>query len=95
MRESILHELYFGNITPWERSYVRTREYTALAKKIDSIIMDLQKLLSPEEYGKFEEIQNLRAQVAAIEDTDLFKYSFCLGALLMMEVMNFKNRICD
>ena len=37
MRESMLHDLYFGEISPWERAPVRTREYKELTRKIIDI----------------------------------------------------------
>ena len=59
MRESMLHNLYFGEINPWERAPVRTREYKEITGKIAGIEAHLKSLLSPEDCDKFEEMQNL------------------------------------
>ncbi|MCI8844407.1 MAG: hypothetical protein HFF08_09885, partial [Oscillospiraceae bacterium] len=47
MRESMLHDLYFGEIRPWERAPVRTREYKELTRKIIDIWEYLKDRLSP------------------------------------------------
>ena len=84
--ESILRELYFGNFRPCERERVRDPEYVALTKKIDSIVVYFGDVLSPEEYAKFTEMRELQAQANLFEETELFEYAFCAGALLMLDV---------
>ncbi len=91
MKESMIHELYFGRISPWERERIHTREYSELNKKIDDIVAHFKNLLSPEEYARFEEMQNLRAQTDIIDDVTLFEYSFRLGALMMIDIFGFKE----
>ena len=49
-------------------------------------------LLSPEDYAKFEEMQNLRVQTDIIDNVDLFKYSFCLGAMMMMDIFGYAEK---
>lgn len=91
MRKSMLQELYFGRISPWERKRVHTQEYHALTKKIDGIVVHFKNLLSSEEYAKFEEMQTLQAQADIIDDVNLFEYSFCLGAALMMDILSYED----
>ena len=87
----MLHELYFGNVSPWERKRTYPPEYTEITKKINEIVVHFKQLLSPEEYAKFEEMQNLRVQTDVIDNANLFEYSFCLGALMMMDIFGFKG----
>ena len=47
MRESMIHELYYGNISPWERRRIRDPEFAALTDKIDKIVTHFETLLSP------------------------------------------------
>ena len=89
--ESILRELYFGNVRPCERERVRDPEYVTLIKRIDSIIMYFGDLLSPEGYAKFTEMRELQAQVDLLEEVELFEYAFCAGALLMIDVFGHKG----
>lgn len=89
MRESIVRELYYGNISPWERKRVYTPEHTALTDKIDDIVEHFKNLLSPEEYKKFAEVQELAAQVDADDVVDIFEHAFCLGVLLMIDIFGY------
>lgn len=91
MRESILQDLYFGKIRPWERKRVHTQEYSVLTQKIDDIVVHFKNQLSSEDYARFEEMQDLQAQTEIIDDVDLFEYGFRLGALMMIDIFDFKQ----
>ncbi len=91
MKESMIHDLYFGRISPWERERIHTQEYSELTKKFDDIVAHFKNLLSSEEYARFEEMENLRAQTDIIDDVTLFEYSFRLGALMMIDIFGFKE----
>ena len=65
MRESMIRELYYGNVSPWERRRVYSPERIALADKIDDIVQHFKNLLSPEEYKKFAEMQELESPTLA------------------------------
>ena len=90
--DSILRELYFGNINPCERERVHAPEYTALTKKIDEIDVHFKKLLSREEYDKLQEMLGLRADADLFEEAALFEYAFSTGALLMLDVFGYKKK---
>ncbi len=92
MKESMIHDLYFGRIRPWERERIRTREYSTTIKKIADIDEHFKDLLSPEEYAKFTEMQNLQAEIDLMEDVELFEYSFCAGARLMIDIFTYKGQ---
>lgn len=91
MSKSIMYDLYFGNLAPWERRRAQSPAYALISKKIYDIDEHFQKLLSPEEYKKFEEMQDLKASMDEIENADLFQYALCMGILLMIDVFNFKE----
>ena len=91
MKESMIHDLYFGNFSPWERERIRTQEYSTITKKIAAIVEHFKNLLSPEEYAKFAEMQNLQAEIDLIEDVELFEYAFCAGSRLMIDVFKYKG----
>jgi len=92
MKESMIHDLYFGSFCPWERARIRTQEYSTTAKKIADIAEHFKDLLSAEEYAKFTEMQNLRAEIELMEDVELFEYAFCAGARLMIDVFTYKGQ---
>ena len=90
MKESMVHELYYGNFSPWERRRIRDPEYTALIDKIDDILAYYKKLLSPEEYKKLEELQDLQGRANSIQDAELFAYAFCAGVQLVIDVCGYQ-----
>lgn len=87
----MLRELYYGNFSPWERSPSRDPELTELTRRIDAIVTHYENLLSPEEYKKFEEMQDLQARADLIQEVELFEYAFCTGALLMMDIFKYQG----
>ena len=92
MSKSFMYDLYFGNLVPWERGRAKDPAYTPLTRKISDIKVHFQKLLSSEEYEKFEEMGNLQAQTGTIEDVDLFEYGFSMAVLMMIDVFGFKEK---
>ncbi len=91
MRESLLNDLYYGKIVPWERPRVCTHGFEEISDKIIDIEKHFKNLLPPEEYEKFEELQSLRGQAASIESAELFEYAFSTGVLMMIEVLHYKE----
>lgn len=92
MKESMIHELYYGNFSPWDRECIRTQEYRTTTKKTADIVEHFKNLLSPEEYAKFTEMQNLQAEIELVEDVELFEYAFCAGVRLMIDVFTYKGQ---
>ena len=93
MRKSMLRDLYYGNILPWERKRVQDADYNLLIRKIEEIEVQFRNLLSPEYYEKLEEMKNLQAQAEAIEEAYLFEYAFCMGALMMCDIFDYRENI--
>lgn len=92
MRElSMLQELYYGNIRPWERMRIHTHEYKTLSDKTDGIAEHFRSLLSPEEYEKFSEMQEMQMRLHAMDEVDLFEYAFRTGALLTIDIFNYEG----
>lgn len=85
MKESMVREL----LSPWERKRVYPPEYIALTDKIDDIVQHFKNLLSPEEYKKFSEMQELESRVVVEDEVDLFEYAFCMGARLMIDISGY------
>lgn len=91
MRESIIRELYYGEISPWERRRTLDPKFTALSEKIEDIVTHFKELLSPEEYKKFEEMQSLQVQAGIVQEEELFEYAFCTGVQLMIDVFKYER----
>ena len=91
MRESILNDLYYGRINPWERPCVCTHEFKEISKKIIGIEGYFRNLLSPEEFARLEELLELRGQAESIEIANVFEYAFRTGALMMIDVFCYEE----
>ena len=89
MRESILDDIYYDRISPWERLCVRTREFKEISDQIIALEEHFRNLLPPEEFEKFEELRGLQGQADDIESANLFGYAFRTGVLMMIEVFNY------
>jgi hypothetical protein len=82
---SVLHDLYYGRISPWERRPARNGESRELGRKIaDERRYFIQKL-SPDDCQRFQELENLYTQFSDLEQADAFSYGFRLGLCLMAE----------
>lgn len=91
MNKSILHDLYFGRLVPWEWDHTQAPGYTTLAEKVSQIGDYFEDRLSSEEYEKLEKLQDLEAELGEIANEDFFQYGLCMGILIMTEVFRFRD----
>ena len=82
----ILHDLYRGRYTAWERKIVRSDENIALVKKIESEKQYFVQKMSIEDSKRFDELDNLYIQSSDCEQEDAFAYGFKLGMMLLCVV---------
>jgi hypothetical protein len=82
VKHSLMHDLYLGRLVPWERGRSQDPDYTPLQRKISDIKTHFEKTLPPEEYKRFQELENLYAQSASIEDVDVLEYGMSMGFCL-------------
>ena len=92
MKRSMMHDLYFGHLVPWERGRSQDPDYTPVNRRIGDIKEHFRDTLTPDEYQRFEELGNLSAQSSSIEDVDIFEYGMSMGILLMLEVFEFREK---
>ena len=71
---SFAKSLYYGQISPWERSRPKDPEYTRISHKINDIQTHFRGILSTEEWERLEELGNLYARSLSIENADVFSY---------------------
>lgn len=88
----MIHDLYFGNFSPWERERTHSREYHTTTQKITHIDEYFKNLLSPEAYAKLAEMQDLQAEIELMDDAELFEYAFCAGAQLMIDIFTYQRQ---
>ncbi len=83
----VLKELYWGNISPTERSVRPGSDYKKASLEICKQLDLFLESLTPEEKQQWEAIDVLRNNLATMAEEDMFIYGFRLGARMMMEVM--------
>ncbi len=86
--KSILNELYYGRIVPWERGIPKTPEYKEANKDINKEKAFFKQILSEEEYKRLEVLENMYTNTSDIESADAFSYGFRLGLLIMIDVFS-------
>ena len=92
MSKSIMYDLYYGNLVPSERGCPPDPNYSLINRKIIALKEHFASILSPEEYKRFDEVEDLHSQSDTIEAEHLFEYAFCMGALMMINIFDFKER---
>ena len=85
--ESILHELYYGNINPNENFFSRNSEYDKVVKTLCGNGEKLLKCLNAEEKEIFETFSKAQANLSETSIADRFVEGFCLGMRIVVEVM--------
>ncbi len=86
---SILKELWYGNICPSGDCRGNTSEVRELMKYIVDHHDNLQATLTDKQKEIFEKFDDCYAELTSINEREIFTYAFCLGARLILEVMNF------
>lgn len=92
--ESILGQLYMGNIQPAERSYSRGRVRKKLADEFLEKQTAFRAMLSPELLALSEEVSDANYAVIGEDYKTSFIDGFRLGALTMLEVLLGEDGFC-
>ena len=83
---SILNDLYYGRVSPWERRPVRSTESREINRKIENEKRYFVQKMSLDDCRRFQELENLYTQSSGIEQLDAFSCGFKLGTELMIAV---------
>ena len=86
---SMLKELWYGNICPNGDCQKATPEAKELMKYIADHHDNLQASLTDKQKDVLEKFDDCYAELTSINEREIFTYAFCLGARIMMEIMNF------
>ena len=84
--ESIINELYYGNIRPVEQMGRLTPEAKTILKRINENVEQLEKSLNEQEKTILHSIQDDRLELTAIVGEKRFREAFTLGARLASEM---------
>lgn len=83
---SILEELYRGNIYPDEAILPKGMEYKRLSEIISQRMSAWKEKLSQEDFKELEELLDFRNDLNALQSRESFVHGFKLGSLIMVEV---------
>lgn len=83
---TVLHDLYYGRISPWERRPVCNEESLELGRKIEDEKRYFVQKMSLDNCRRFQELENLYTQCSDIDQLDVFSNGFKLGVKFMVAV---------
>ena len=93
--KSILEELFYGQIFPFERIVPQDPEYRPLNRKKSDMKQTLQARLPAEDYQALEGLLDLDCDSSVMEAYASFEFGFKLGALIMLEVLGSKGELAE
>ncbi len=91
----ILEEFYRGGIIPHEHRFPKDSRYKSASEKADESRKKLLDNLSEEQLRLFDDFENASYDLMFISDVNQFNYSFQLGALMGIEIMEGKQQILE
>ena len=83
--ESIIAELFYGNITPSERSYCRTGEYAHILQLVTRNEEELTQTLTEAQKETFEKFKDGTSELSSMTEVTAFTLGFKLGLRLTAE----------
>ena len=83
--ESIIAELFYGNITPSERSYCKTGEYAHILQLVTRNEEKLTETLSEAQKETFEKFKDGTSELSSMTEVTAFAIGFKLGLRLTAE----------
>ena len=83
--ESIIAELFYGNITPSERSYRRTGEYAHVLQLVTRNEEELTQTLTEAQKETLEKFKNGTSELSSMAEVTAFTLGFKLGLRLTAE----------
>ena len=84
---SMIHELWHGNIIPGEDRRTNSKEMKELLGYMSRHHEDLEKNFTNEQKEIFEKFHDCWSEYMSLGEAAIFEYAFMLGARLMVEVM--------
>ena len=85
---SILNGLYYGKIIPVERRNRSKEKQMEIVQKIAEVEKYFINKLSPDDCVRFHDLTDLYSKLSESDEYETFAYSFSLGALLMLDMLN-------
>ena len=86
--ESIIKELWHGNIIPQEDCRTNSKEMKELLGYMARHHEDLEKSFTDEQKAIFEKFHDCWSEYASLPEEAIFAYAFKLGGRLMLETLS-------
>lgn len=83
--ESIIAELFYGNITPSERSYCKAGEYAHILQLVTRNEENLTETLTEAQKETFEKFMDGTSELSSMTEVTAFTLGFKLGLRLTAE----------
>jgi len=84
----MLEELYFGNINPNEKQFIRNSDFDRAIQIISANEAKLTELLDGKEKNLFLQLVNAQSEINGITGVESFICGFRLGARIVIEIMS-------
>ena len=84
---NVLEDLWFGNISPWERPFKKDSAYAELLALVIRHQEGLLSRLNDEEKEIFEKYADCSSEMHDLNGREAFVKGFALGAKIIIEVM--------
>ena len=84
--QSIMKELYYGNIRPDSRFYAKDSPFMKAAHVKRDCLEKLVPMLNETEKELLEQYTEAQAETESIVDYDIFSFALRFGVLLMVEI---------
>ena len=85
--ESVIEELYYGNITPPERSCRRSGEYAHILQLVARHEEKLTEALTEAQKETFEKFKDATSELSGMTEVTAFTIGFKLGLRLTAEAL--------
>ena len=90
-----IDELFYGNITPNERSFARDSAYAQALEQLTEAEDALREVLDKEDREALDRLTDAQQTMDAIATREYFTDGFRLGAKLMLDILTGKNEFTD
>ena len=88
---NIIEDLWYGNISPWERPFKKGSPYAELLALVVRHQEDLLPRLNDEEKEIFEKFADCTTEMHDLAEREAFMKGFVLGSRIIIEVMTTKT----
>ena len=88
---NIIEDLWYGNISPWERPFKKGSAYAELLALVVRHQEDLLSRLNDEEKEILERFVDCSNEICSLSERETFARGFTLGIKLILEVLYSEN----